>query len=295
MTKRLDTLQAILLNNTVLEEWFRPLQNALDKVRYSRKRFSTLTVEFFILLGCLRQLQGTQIMRDQIQALFDLDESSGQVPLARSTWSDALANLQRTEILRDALQVLVNDARNKLPDRFADFKELGTRSIYALDATYQNESSHYQPCYPHEGGTDNRKGHMTLTTYDLRAGIAVDSNTETRSIDEMRFVKDVWRASWWTRQKNALYVVDRAFIEARYWDQRKKDVQATVITRMKSSFSYQVLENLAIAADPVNDGVVSDQLIQLRSSSAVWRLIRFTAPDGKEYEYLSNDHELSPG
>ncbi len=295
MTKRLDALQAILLNNTVLEEWFHPLQNALDKVRYSRKRFSTLTVEFFILLGCLRQLQGTQIMRDQIQSLFDLDESSDQVPLARSTWSDALANLQRTEILRNALQVLVNYARNELPDRFADFKELGTRPIYALDATYQDESSHYQPCYPHEGGTDNRKGHMTLTTYDLRAGIAVDSNTETRSIDEMRFVKEVWRASWWTRQKNALYVVDRAFIEARYWDQRNKDVQATVITRMKSSFSYQVLENLAIAADPVNDGVVSDQLIQLRSSSAVWRLIRFTAPDGKEYEYLSNDHDLSPG
>jgi hypothetical protein len=30
---------------------------------------------------------------------------------------------------------------------------------------------------------------MTLTTYDIRAGIAVDSNTETTSIDEMRFVK----------------------------------------------------------------------------------------------------------
>ena len=31
---------------------------------------------------------------------------------------------------------------------------------------------------------------MTLTTYDMRAGIAVDSNTETTSIDEMRFVKE---------------------------------------------------------------------------------------------------------
>ena len=61
---------------------------------------------------------------------------------------------------------------------------------------------------------------MTLTTYDMRAGIAVDSNTETTSIDEMHFVKEVWNASWWTSQKNAIYVVDRAFIEARYWDQR---------------------------------------------------------------------------
>ena len=59
---------------------------------------------------------------------------------------------------------------------------------------------------------------MALTTYDMRAGIAVDSNTETRSIDEMRFVKEGWIAQHWTCQKNALYVVDRAFIEARYWD-----------------------------------------------------------------------------
>jgi len=269
MSPRLATLQTMLLNDTVLEEWFRPMQKALDKVRYSRKRFSTLTAEFFILLGCLRQLQGKKIMRDQIQSLFDIDQDSDKVPLARSTWSDALANSYRTEILREAVQVLVSDARSELPDRFSDMKELGTRPIYAIDATYQDESSHYQPCYPREGGTDNRKGHMTLTTYDMRAGIAVDSNTETTSIDEMRFVKEVWINSWWTSQKNAIYVVDRAFIEARYWDQRKTSVNATVITRMKSTFKYQVLEDLNVAADFVNEGVVSDQLIQLNIPHAV--------------------------
>jgi hypothetical protein len=103
------------------------MQKALDKVRYSRKRFSTLTAEFFILLGCLRQLQGTKIMRDQIQSLFDTDEYADKVPLARSTWSDALANPHRTEILRESVQVLVAEARNELPDRFATIKELGAR------------------------------------------------------------------------------------------------------------------------------------------------------------------------
>ncbi len=43
-------------------------------------------------------------MRDQIQSLFDTDEDSGKVPLARSTWSDALANPHRTEILREAVK-----------------------------------------------------------------------------------------------------------------------------------------------------------------------------------------------
>ena len=75
-------------------------------------------------------------------------------------------------------------ARKELPDRFSHIKELGTRPIYAIDATYQKESSHYQPVYPHDGGTDNRKGHMALTTYDMHAGIAVDGNTEATLIDE---------------------------------------------------------------------------------------------------------------
>ena len=295
MSNRLDSLSATLLNDTVLEEWFRPMQNALDKVRYSRQRFSTLSADFFILLGCLRQLQGEGILRNQIQTLFDIDEYSTRIPLARSTWSDALANPFRTQITRNAVQILVAEARSQLPDRFAAYAELGDRALYAIDATYQDESSHYHASYPHDGGTDNRKGHMTLTTYDMRAGIAVDSNTETKSIDEMRFVKEVWRASWWTSQKNAIYVVDRAYIEPRYWDQRKTQVNATVITRMKTTFKYQVLQELAVAVSPVNDGVTSDTLIQLKSSKEEWRLIEFTSPDGKAYSYLSNDMKLTPG
>jgi len=295
MSNRLDSLSATLLNDTVLEEWFRPMQNAIDKVRYSRKRFSTLSADFFILLGCLRQLQGEGILRNQIQTLFDIDEYSTRIPLARSTWSDALANPFRTQITRNAVQILVDEARSKLPDRFAAYAELGDRALYAIDATYQDESSHYQASYPHEGGTDNRKGHMTLTTYDMRAGIAVDSNTETTSIDEMRFVKEVWRASWWTSQKNAIYVVDRAYIEPRYWDQRKTQVNATVITRMKTIFKYRILKELEVLASPVNEGVTSDTLIQLKSSKEEWRLIEFTSPDGNEYSYLSNDMKLTPG
>lgn len=295
MSKRLDALQSTLLNNTVLNEWFLPMQQALDKVRYSRKRFSVLSAEFFILLGCLRQLQGTKILREQIQSLFDLDETTEIIPLARSTWSDALANAYRGDILRKAVQVLVATARTELPDRFADIEELGKRSVYAIDATYQKESSHYQPVHSSAGGADNRKGHMAMTTYDMRAGIAVDSNTETASIDEMRFLKEGWIAPHWTCQKKALYVVDRAFIEARYWDLRKTKYSATVITRMKSTFKYQILEEIIVESTPVNEGVVWDKKIQLKSSKKVWRLINFIAPDGKVYEYLTNDFSLSAG
>lgn len=295
MSKRLNTLQSILLDNTLLNEWFLPMTKALDKVRFSRQKYSALSAEFFILLGCLRQLQGTKILREQIQSLFDLDVSTDKVPLARSTWSDALSNKSRCEILREAAEKLIVSARNELPDRFSGNEELGTRPIFAIDASYQNESSHYHPIYPGQGGIDNKKGHMNMTTYDMRAGIPVNSQTETRSMDEMRFIKESDVSSYWTSQKNALFVVDRAFIEARYWDQRKTQYGVTLITRMKSTFKYQVLEEIEVIPSVVNEAVQWDKRIQLNSSKQVWRLIHFVSPEGKVYEYLSNDFSLSPG
>jgi hypothetical protein len=72
-------------------------------------------------------------MRDQFQALFDTDDYAAKVPLARSTWSDALANPQRSEILRETVQVLVRDARNELPDRFAGIQRVrGTAEWHLL-------------------------------------------------------------------------------------------------------------------------------------------------------------------
>lgn len=295
MPKRMQQLESILCNDTVLNEWFSPMQHALDKVRYSRSRFPELKAVFFILLGCLRQLEGNKTLRKQIQSLFNLDGDSDRLPLARSTWSDALANGYRKTILREAIEPLVEYAGSILPDRYSQFEELGSRPLLAMDATYQTESSHYRPVYPHAGGSDNRKGHMALATYDLRKGIAVDIQTETMSVDEMRFVKELWQQEHWTCIKNAIYIIDRAYIEARYWDRRKKEFHATVITRLKSSFSYEVVEKLPVQECKVNEGVIKDEIIQLKSSKEVWRLITFKSPDGKTYEYLSNDFVLTAG
>ncbi len=82
MSKRLDSLQATLLNNTVLNDWFSPMQKALDKVRYSRKQFSVLSAEFFILLGCLRQLQAPCV-RIVVASNFYLEEAKNESKIYR--------------------------------------------------------------------------------------------------------------------------------------------------------------------------------------------------------------------
>lgn len=111
---------------------------------------------------------------------------------------------------------------------------LGERDLIAIDASYQTESAHYRPTYPMKGGTDNQKGHLLMVFYDLRKGIPLEVKTETISIGEMRVIKEALDDSRWMTVKNALYSVDRGFIDARYWDTRKQKHQATMITRFKS-------------------------------------------------------------
>lgn len=294
MENRLTPLIDTLTQETVLEQWFSPLQKMLDKVRYPEKVFGTLSMSAFLLLGCLRQLQSHNSLREQIQSLAHLSHTN-HLPLARSTWSDALASKKRCHIVRDSFSHLVNHACDTLPERFLDMPNLGERSLIAIDASYQTESAHYRPIYPMHGGTDNQKGHLLMMFYDLRKGIPLDIKTETISIGEMRVIKEALDDNRWMTIKHALYSVDRAFIDARYWDARKQKYQATMVTRFKKIIAYTPVASRPIANLTCNEGVTVDTEVTLKSSKQRWRRIEFTGPKDEKYIYLTNDFSLEPG
>jgi hypothetical protein len=89
-------------------------------------------------------------------------------------------------------------------------------------------------------------------------------------------------------------VVDRAFIDARFWDAKKHKLKSTMITRMKCNLVVDATAQ-PVAATPVNEGVVSDERIRLRSSPAVWRRITVETDAAKEVAFLTNELDLEPG
>jgi hypothetical protein len=195
----------------------------LHKVRYSDKVFQSLPMLSFIITGGLRQLLSIQTLREQVQMLFNFDETARRIPAPRSTWSDALKSDVRCSIVRQTTEHLVDHARSRLPDKLVGVDGIDGRDVFAIDATYQIESSHFYRVLPVEGGYDNQKGSMLMTYYDIRAGIPVDVKTETRSMGEMRVLKnDYSHAKDSSLVKRAIYVVDRAFISGAYWDERKE-------------------------------------------------------------------------
>jgi hypothetical protein len=296
-TERLTALMDSLTNNTVLGELLEPVSDALARVRGSAAFARVLNMENFITLGVLRHLQAMHTLREQVQSLLHLEPGEAlRAPLARSTWSDALCSGRRGAILKAVLSPLLAEARSVLPDRLAGFAELGGRPVYATDGTYQKESAHYGRRTPSEGGVDNPKGHALLSFYDVRLGCVADVHVDTRSRHETLLLRDYDQSDQaMTRHKGALWLVDRAFIDAQFWDKKKKRLGITMITRMKSSLRVDSTEGLPVADVPANEGVVKDLRITLSSSRELWRLITYRTRRGHLVEFLTNEFDLEPG
>jgi hypothetical protein len=286
-----------LTHQTVLGELLAPVSRALARVRDTDAMSRVLSMADFIALGVLRHLQGMGTLREQVQSLLHRAPAEALgAPLARSTWSDALASRRRRIVLEAVLAPLLAEARAVLPDRLAGFPELDGRGVYATDGTYQRESAHYGRCTPRQGGEDNPKGHALLSFYNVRLGVPADAIVDTRNRHETALLRDYDRSEQaMTQHKNALWLVDRAFIDAPFWDKKKKRLGVTMITRMKKSLSVDSTEGLAVAGVPVNEGVVKDLRITLRSSREFWRLITYRTRRGHLVEFLTNELDLEPG
>jgi hypothetical protein len=151
MFDRLQTLMHRLTDNTVLADLLHPVTRALARVRQAAVG-RTLTMPDFIALGVLRHLQGMPTLREQVQTLLHLDpEVASRGPLARSTWSDALAAPSRQAVLAAVVPALVQAARQVLPDRLVGIPGLGDRPVRAIDGTYQAESAHFRRRTPQQG------------------------------------------------------------------------------------------------------------------------------------------------
>lgn len=294
---RLTNLMQTLTEQTVLGDLLAPLQRALSRVRPAKAPGRVLSSEAFISLGVLRHLQGTSALREQIQQLLHLDVNAVErPPLARSTWSDALASMERQAVLRAVVAELRAEAAGALPDRLAEIPGLAGRPVRALDGTYQQESAHYRRCTPQQGGEDNPKGHALLAFQNLRIGVIDEVLSETRSHHEMRVLRAYdQRSNALTQERRTLWVVDRGFVNAPFWDAKQRALKATMITRMKQNLCVDSTEGLPIAEHPCNAGVRSDLRIRLTSSREDWRLIRYRTPSGTELELLTNDFSLLPG
>ena len=292
---RIASMMEGMTQATVFGDLLKPVEQALERVRFSDAIFTSIGMMDFIALGVLRHVRSMKVMREMIQYLLHHEEAL-HTPVARSTYSDALSSVHRCKVLRDLRDPLLTLAGKVLPDRLAELPGLDQRPVFAMDGTYQKESAHFRKCTPKQGGKDSLKGHSLLSFYDVRLGCPCDVHVSTSSEHELAVLRDYdENRTALTREKNALWLVDRGFIDAKYWDKKKRSDKITMITRLKASLKYESVEDLEFTNSDINEGVRSDQKIRLKSSERPWRLITFCTRRNHVVEFLSNDFKLSPG
>ena len=292
---RIKPIIEALTLNTVLGDLVKPIDQALQKVRFKERIFFGISMPDFITLGVHRHLQANRSLREMVQQLMHFGDAE-LPPVARSTFSDALASAARRDVLRGVTSPLTALARANLPDRLADLDIDSDRAVLAMDGTYQHESAHFRKSTPRDGGQDNPKGHALLTFYDVRLGCPCDVQMDTRSRHETALLSDYdSNQDALTHQKNALWLVDRAFIDARFWEAKKRKHKITMITRMKANLIINQHDDLPVADIDRNEGVIADQLVELNSAKTLWRLISYRTPQGKTVQFLTNELGLEPG
>lgn len=293
---RSENLYKKLMDNTVLSNFFEPVLKALSKVRHHFNKNGSLPMDTYALISCLRHLQGQKSMRELIQQLFHLANEE-QAPVARASYSDAINSESRAIVVKKAVSELVEQTKSILPDRLAKIEGIGSRAIYAVDGTYQKESAHYQRQTPKDGGTDNHKGHMMLTGYDIRLGLPIGVRIETSNRHELLVLKEELKSEdgCFKKLRNSIFVVDRAFVDMPFWDEQQNRSKINVITRSKVNLTIEKKTAIAIDDTKINEGVIADENVKLKASTEPWRRITYIAPNGNEYIFLTNDFTLEPG
>ena len=75
---RSKNLYRTLMDKTILADFFQPALTALSKVRHRVSNSTSLPMNIYMLLSCLRHLQGQKSMREQLQQMVDIARASHQ-------------------------------------------------------------------------------------------------------------------------------------------------------------------------------------------------------------------------
>ena len=119
---------------------------------------------------------------------------------------------------------------------------------------------------------------------------------DTRSRHETMLLRDYDRSELaLTNERNVVWRVDRAFIDAPFGDAKKRTLGSTIMTRMKRNLRVDSSAGLPVNDDRVNAGIEHDLRVTLASAARPWRIITVRTRRGHVVEFLTNDFDLQPG
>jgi Transposase DDE domain len=290
-------------------EFFKPLCRFLDLSR-SRRNCPALPDELWLEAGVRRCLSLFQSGRDFLQDLADRHHTE----ILRTTFFESLKSKRRLALLSEILAQVQVHMRRALPDPFAAFKCLEGFDLYAGDGHFIAAASHDKAAPRKSPAKDKNPGRTASFTANKYATghiyslclrshcmthLTVSDQVGRKKEHDMRALK---RQDILTLRQGAakgrkvLYVWDRAGIDFRQWS-KWKESGVYFLSREKENMKLEIVGIHPFdRADPINQGVISDELVATSVGVSVRRVIYQDPETGIIYAYLTNlPPAIAPG
>jgi hypothetical protein len=263
-----------------------------------RRNCPELSDQKWIKLGVNRVLKECRSGRGFLQdwAMSNTEDDAVTVSL----FFETLKSSRRLALI-ESINTLVADSMPSHPDGLMDeLKELAGFDVYAGDGHYHATSTHELSIQ----GKRRAVGHfytLNLRTHALTHLAAADHRDGRKKAEhEMHVLKRMSAKE--LRQgaqkgRKVLYVWDCAGIDIRQWFNWKQSAAVYFLSRNKENMKITYYgESGFDPLDPVNAGVLSDQLVTNATAGVTFRLVKYKCPHtGAEYEFISNQMTIRPG
>ena len=214
--------------------------------------------------------------------------------LKASNYFTSLHSTRRAAMLQDVCDAVVRAVQASGVDRLGHLPELAKYVCFAVDMHWHKAGAHDER---HEAKKVSVGHTFSLNMHDhsLRHLAAAEGEHEhDMSVLERLKPKGLRQAV--PKGKRVLLVYDRAGVDLAFWKRCRHENAVYFLSRTKSNMVFEWADERPWdPADNRNRGVLHDQWVVSREGHRL-RLIEYRDPEsGKEYQYLTNEPDLSPG
>ncbi len=259
---------------------FTPLRESAQNLVHQRvcPKLSDLA---WVELGATRVLSDARTGRGFLQQLRE--------PGPRlSHFFESLKSPRRLKLLREVGQRVAK----RLLAHGADRPELKAYELYAGDGHWHGAASHD----PKIDEKRHAVGHLYALNLRTHALHHLTHSLGKKEHD-MHAIKRLGAESLRLgapKGRKVLWVWDRAGLDFGLWEKWKNQNGIYFISRTKENMTLEPIGTNPVKADPINHGVVADEYVATSQHTYV-RRIRYQAPGGETYEFITTEETLEPG
>lgn len=276
------------------ESFFAPLASLIASCPSARS-CPELSDEAWLRLGITRALEDKPSGRAFLQ---EIGATLDDIP-ARSSFFETLSSSRRLHLCREVLALMHARMSRTLSDPLAAYPALRDFAVFAGDGHFHAAAVH-DPRDP--DGTKYATGHLYMLDFRTHAAhhLDVGDQKDRKKEHDMRTLKRQTAAALrcgTPAGRKVILVWDRAGIDFHQWRLWKENSGIYFISRPKENMNLAKQGDWKYdPADPVNTGILADEMVSPATHGRMIRRIAFINPNSGETWYvLTNEFTLPPG